>query len=259
MIKNPDNLLIDSFLGSQFSSLPRISLKSQKLTMSETDEKVKELDSTIRWRKFYKDEAQRLKNSDHNISDEDRTHELKGIAEKAVDFRGTQLQDDWPTRLILSVTSVASAYSGLPDNLISDAAVMLLTHRAMRCLGLDGCQSAETTFRETCSKGGVQERTCAQKLWGHLENLAIQYRDEACLEGLRTWLEELFKELEVERASAIANEIIDGYENLRDINKMGRAYVTTQENNKRVLKHLKLKAKKCHTIDLIPAVVRETQ
>ena len=227
--------------------------------MSENTNKVDGLASTIRWRKFYKDEAQRLKDSDHTISDGKRTQELEKIAKEAVDFRGTQLQDDWPTRLILAGTSVSSAYSGLPDNIISDAAVMLLTHRAMRCLGLDGCQNRETIYTKTCSIGGVQKRTRVQKFWVHLENLAIRYRDEACLEWLKTWLQDFMEELKVEGASAIADKIIDGYKNLRDINNMGQAFKNAQEKNKRVLKHLKTKARECHTTHLIPAVVLETQ
>ena len=227
--------------------------------MSEINNKVEGLASTIRWRKFYKDEAQKLKDSDHTLSNRKRTQELNKIAKKAVDFRGTQLQDDWPTRLILAGTSVSSAYSGLPDNFISDAAVMLLTHRAMRCLGLDGCEDRDSIYKETCSIGGVQKRTRVQRFWGHLQDLAIRYRDEACLEWLKTWLQDFMEELKVEGAPVIADKIIDGYKRLRDINTMGQAFKTAQENNKRVLEHLKLEAIECRTIDLIPAVVLETQ
>lgn len=67
---------------------------SPELAMSDLDSIVRKLNRTKNWRKFYKNRAQRLKNSDHNLTNVERTEELARTATTAVDIRKGQFQDD---------------------------------------------------------------------------------------------------------------------------------------------------------------------
>ena len=228
--------------------------------MSEINqETVRDLDCTKRWREFYKDKAQALKDSKPTMDDKGRTGKLVAIAGEAVEIRGTQLKDAWLTRFFQYGTSLASKYSALPPNSISNAAVILFTLRALKCLGLDKCRNRDTIYREARSIGGVQERTRRQKFREFLDRLLTRFEAEACLEGIKTCLEEFFEQLEVERASDIADGITRVYGTSRDIIEMEQTYDDVKDKTGRVLEHLKMKARECHTTHLIPAVVLKTQ
>ena len=174
--------------------------------MSDLESKVRKLNRTKHWRKFYKDRAQKLKNSDHNLTNADRTRELTETATTAIGNRKRQLQDDWPKLLIEIAASTAVPNLDLPATDVTDAAVMLFTCRAMRRLGLDECSTKAEIYQSACSVGGVQERTLTDEDLSHVESLVIRYRDEARLTLMRELLTWFFVQADVADASAGAKK-----------------------------------------------------
>ena len=226
--------------------------------MSDLDGKVRKLNRTKHWRKFYKDRAQKLKNSDHNLTNADRTRELTRTATTAIGIRKRQLQDDWP-KLIEIAASTAVPKLNLPAKDITDAAVMLFTCRTMRCLGLDECSTKAKIYQSACSAGGVQETTLTDEILRHVESLVIRYRDEARLTLMRELLTWLFVQADVEDASAGAKKVVGVYKKLEAAGNMAETFITAHENHQRVLNHLEEEARNHHISDLIPPAIDATQ
>ena len=228
-------------------------------TRSDLNKKVKELDCTQHWRKFYKDEAQRLKNLHPTRNEDRRTGDLAARAGEAIGFRRKQLQNDWATHFIEIGASAAIPNLDLPAHYITNAAVMLFTSRAMKRLGLDDCSEENEIYKKACSRGGVQEKSCRQEFWAHLEYLVTKYQDKARLELMWHWLNWFLTELKLERSADVANKTIKYYKSLKVASDMEDAWETTHNNHERVLKYLEEEATNYHIGDLIPPAIEETK
>ena len=227
--------------------------------MSDLDGKVRKLNRTKHWKKFYKDRAQKLTNSDHNQTNADRTREVTEIATTAIGIRKEQLQDDWPKLLIEIAASTAVPKLNLPPKDVTDAAVMLFTCRAMRRLGLDECATKAEIYQSACSVGGVQETTLTDEILRHVESLTIRYRDEARLTLMRELLTWFFVQADVEDASAGAKKVVGVYKKLEAAGNMAETFIAAHDNHQKVLNHLVEEARNHHISDLIPPAIDATQ
>ena len=226
------------------------------------DSEVKDLDCTERWRAFYKDRAQKLKNQNSGLKDDKRTERLEEIAESAVSIRKEQLQAGW-YRLLNEITaSAASAKLMLPENRVTDAAVMLFTCRAMRRLGLDDCPTKKRIYQQACLEGGVEDITLPGISWDFSKHLVTELQRAARLRKVREWLEwcltNMFK-MEEERSSRTSNEMVEAYKTLETFNNMGKTLDTTRANHQKVLNHLEEEARNYHISDLVPPAIEQTR